>query len=301
MSSRRASIERWRGIDLRVVDLVLAAGLTVGAVIDARHAVPDAFDVATVLSCVVCAGSVAWRRFRPALACVAACSGYVALAVISGYDSAGVFEWLPVGLTFYTLGRWGVRSDVTPVVLGLFAGWLLGAVLIYYVPTSGSVAGVLALWASAIVPFAVGRVFAARSALIGELTTRAAQLEREQDLGARRAVVEERSRIARELHDIVAHCVSVMVVQTVGARTVAQQDLALARGALKVVESTGREALVELRRTVGVYAATATRLPAQQHLGCRSWARWSIARVRRACRSSSMWLGAEPSCRRRSS
>ena len=231
---------------------MLAAGLTVGAVIDARHAVPDAFDVATVLSCVVCAGSVAWRRFRPALACVAACSGYVALAVISGYDSAGVFEWLPVGLTFYTLGRWGVRSDVTPVVLGLFAGWLLGAVLIYYVPTSGSVAGVLALWASAIVPFAVGRVFAARSALIGELTTRAAQLEREQDLGARRAVVEERSRIARELHDIVAHCVSVMVVQTVGARTVAQQDLALARGALKVVESNRREALVELRRTVGV-------------------------------------------------
>ena len=58
--------------------------------------------------------------------------------------------------------------------------------------------------------------------------------------------------MARELHDVVAHCMSVMVVQTSGARRVAASDLAAAREALKVVESAGREALVELRRIVGV-------------------------------------------------
>ena len=58
--------------------------------------------------------------------------------------------------------------------------------------------------------------------------------------------------MARELHDVVAHCMSVMVVQTSGARRVAASDLEAAREALKVVESAGREALVELRRIVGV-------------------------------------------------
>lgn len=261
MTIRQAPIEGLRRIDPRVVDLVLAVGLGAGALVDARVVLPHSFDLATVLSCMVCAGSVGWRRVRPALACVAACGGYVALAVISGYDSAGVFEWVPVGLTFYTLGRRVDGRDGTFVAAGLFASWLLGAVLIYYVPGSGSVAGVLILWAAGLVPFAVGRTFAARSALIGELTTRAAQLEREQDLRARRAVVEERGRMARELHDVVAHCVSVMVVQTVGARSVAPGDpAAAARGALKVVEEAGREALVELRRTVGVLRRESDRL-----------------------------------------
>jgi signal transduction histidine kinase len=260
VTRQRGRIERLRKIDPRVVDLVLAVGLVAGALVDARAVLRHQFDAMTVLSCVVCAGSVAWRRVRPALACVAACGGYVGLAVISGYDSAGVFEWVPVGLTFYTLGRRVDGRNGTLVAASLFAYWLLGAGLIYYVPTSGSVAGVLMLWASALVPYAVGRAFAARSALIAELATQAAQLQREQDLRARRVVVEERNQMARELHDVVAHCVSVMVVQTVAARSVAQGDLEAARNALKVVGSAGREALGELRRMVGALRREGDRL-----------------------------------------
>jgi signal transduction histidine kinase len=79
-----------------------------------------------------------------------------------------------------------------------------------------------------------------------------AQLERERDLKARWAVAEERARIARELHDVVAHTVSVMVVQAGAARRLVDGDPGRARQALGSIESTGRQALAEMRRLLGV-------------------------------------------------
>ena len=79
-----------------------------------------------------------------------------------------------------------------------------------------------------------------------------AQLQRERDLKARWAVAEERARIARELHDVVAHSVSVMVVQAGAARRLVDGDPAQARQALTSIESTGRQALAEMRRLLGV-------------------------------------------------
>jgi signal transduction histidine kinase len=81
---------------------------------------------------------------------------------------------------------------------------------------------------------------------------RAAQLEREQAAEARRAVVEERTRIARELHDVVAHRVSLMTVQAGAAKTVAADDPEGASRAMHAVEKAGREALDELRHLLGV-------------------------------------------------
>ena len=89
-------------------------------------------------------------------------------------------------------------------------------------------------------------------ALAAELAERAARLEREQDAEARRAVASERARIARELHDVVAHHVSMMVVQAEAGPVAVERDPARAAGAFDAIAATGRQALVEMRRLLGV-------------------------------------------------
>ncbi|WKU06524.1 sensor histidine kinase [Micromonospora sp. HUAS LYJ1] len=84
------------------------------------------------------------------------------------------------------------------------------------------------------------------------LEERAATLEREREAEARAAVVGERARIARELHDVVAHSMAVMIVQADGARLMFDRDPDTARHAVKVVADTGRQALEEMRRLVDV-------------------------------------------------
>jgi signal transduction histidine kinase len=74
----------------------------------------------------------------------------------------------------------------------------------------------------------------------------------ERDRAARDAVAEERSRIARELHDVVAHAMSVMVVQAGAARRVLEDDPEAARAAIGRIESTGRDGMVEMRRLVAI-------------------------------------------------
>jgi signal transduction histidine kinase len=101
-------------------------------------------------------------------------------------------------------------------------------------------------------PWLVGRIVAARVELAAELSDKADRLEREQEKQAQLAVAQERSRIARELHDVVAHNVSVMVVQAAAARRMIDHDTTKAKDALGSVEQTGRAALREMRRMVGM-------------------------------------------------
>jgi signal transduction histidine kinase len=101
-------------------------------------------------------------------------------------------------------------------------------------------------------PWLVGRIVAARVELAAELSDKADRLEREQDKQAQLAVAHERARIARELHDVVAHNVSVMVVQAAAARRMIDHDTTKAKDALGSVEQTGRAALKEMRRMVGM-------------------------------------------------
>lgn len=84
------------------------------------------------------------------------------------------------------------------------------------------------------------------------LEERAATLEREREAEARAAVAEERTRIARELHDVVAHSMAVMIVQADGARYMIDQNPDTSRDALKIVADTGRQGLEDMRRLVGV-------------------------------------------------
>ncbi|MGH2819152.1 MAG: histidine kinase [Actinomycetota bacterium] len=91
-----------------------------------------------------------------------------------------------------------------------------------------------------------------RRAYTAELEAHAARLESEREENARRAVDDERQRIAREMHDVVAHNVSVMVVQAGAARRVLDANPEQAREALTSIETTGRQALAQMRRLLGV-------------------------------------------------
>jgi signal transduction histidine kinase len=98
----------------------------------------------------------------------------------------------------------------------------------------------------------VGRSLRLRRAYLDELEARARRLERAREADSRAARAEERSRIARELHDVVAHHVSVMTVQAGAARRILHRDPEAVQDALTTIEQMGRTALGEMRRLVGV-------------------------------------------------
>ena len=98
----------------------------------------------------------------------------------------------------------------------------------------------------------VRRVVLEREARVETLTARAEAMEREQELRIREAAELERATIARELHDVVAHKVSVIVVQAGAERSVLDAGATSTEETLRTIETTGREALVELRRLLGV-------------------------------------------------
>ncbi|MDL4774021.1 sensor histidine kinase [Actinomadura xylanilytica] len=91
-----------------------------------------------------------------------------------------------------------------------------------------------------------------RRAYLRSLEERAARLERERDTEVQMAMAAERARIARELHDVVAHNVSVIVVQADGASFAIRTDTRRAQQALETISATGRQALAEMRRLLGV-------------------------------------------------
>ncbi|UED85617.1 sensor histidine kinase [Streptomyces profundus] len=105
-----------------------------------------------------------------------------------------------------------------------------------------------------------------RRAYYAELEERAARLELERETQARMAVAAERARIARELHDVVAHNVSVMVVQADGAAYVLNSAPEQTLNALKTISGTGRQALTEMRRLLGVLRTEESQVSAQDYV-----------------------------------
>ncbi|HET7247249.1 MAG TPA: histidine kinase [Streptosporangiaceae bacterium] len=104
----------------------------------------------------------------------------------------------------------------------------------------------------ALLAWVLGDSMRYRRAYYASLEDRAARLEAERDAQVQIAAAAERARIARELHDVIAHNVSVMVVQADGASYAMDTDPARAREALAAISATGRQALAEMRRLLGV-------------------------------------------------
>jgi signal transduction histidine kinase len=237
-----------------VPDAVIALGLLLTTVVFSAAALDPGW-AHFVLGTVMCAALV-FRRVRPIPAfAVLVAGGLVQWGTgleLAPYDLA-----LLIGL--YSVSaystRWASRA-------GLVAG-LAGAVLatFRYVPSAEEspeafVVSGLALIASVIGAWAMGDVRRVRQAYVAELVERAHQAERERDQRAQLAAAEERARIAREMHDIVAHNLSVIVVQADGGRYAGDHDPQAALDALKTIGDTGRGALAEMRRLLGVLRAT---------------------------------------------
>jgi signal transduction histidine kinase len=193
------------------------------------------------------AGLLVLRRVRP-LACVVAGSGAMALefAVFGSPEGLGVM--LPPLIAAYSVAN---REERGRALWGLGALLALGACWIVFDPVrdprrgyAGSVA-----WTSPwVIAWLLGAYRRTRRLYVEGLV-------RERDERAFAAVAEERTRIARELHDIVGHSVSVMTVQAAAVRRLMRSDQQKERAALETVEATGREALAEMRRVLGVLRA----------------------------------------------
>ncbi|NHC15124.1 sensor histidine kinase [Motilibacter deserti] len=128
----------------------------------------------------------------------------------------------------------------------------VGVVLIAFRQPDGTAGNQLLVGALLTTFYILGVNVGLRRAYLEELEERAARLERERESADRAAVAEERARIARELHDVLAHNVTVMVVQADGAGYALDTDPAQARTAVATIAGTGRATLTEMRRLLDV-------------------------------------------------
>ena len=227
-----------------------------------------------IVPLVLLTGSVAWRRLNPWVTTVVAVTAFMAFQLASGYTGGGAFEVAAIALNFYLLGR---RTRGRERILGsaaVFAYWLAGVVVITYAQPGGSVGAVLGAWALlGGLPFAVGRTLETRRALTLELEASTARLADAQEDRARRAATEERNRMARELHDVIAHDVSVMVLQT-AARAASRGSTSRGR-AQRWGWSRARAATRwwSCGGSSACCTAAATRSRARPHRASRSWMR----------------------------
>ncbi|MFJ8636121.1 sensor histidine kinase [Streptomyces sp. NPDC093568] len=206
-----------------------------------------AIVVVVVLLCLV----IALRRRMPEKMLLLAIGVGIAQLVLNVATTPANFAFLVITYTVAATGaRWASRLALG---VGLCAAPLAQ---LRWPEEESSVLGNVALVIFMTVPFALAWVLGdsirTRRAYYEQLEERATRLEKEREAQSKVAVAAERARIARELHDVVAHNVSVMVVQADGAAYVLDSAPDQAKKALETISSTGRQALAEMRRLLGV-------------------------------------------------
>lgn len=251
---RHGPFTRWpRSSDAALAVIVFL--LEVGGIFARAADDAGAFDrsmlgdvpIATYLLLAASSIALLWRRDRPlvVLAITLVASLVWDVSGLAGGPSLAIF------ISLYGVGRYVDDQQTNLLAVAAAMGLAVADDLVEGedVPVMAVSVAVVAL------AWYVGRRVRARGAYLALLEERAEYLEREQVAEAQRAVDEERTRIARELHDVVAHRVSMITVQAGAAQTVAFTDPERAIRAMQAVEEAGREALDELRQILGVLRA----------------------------------------------
>jgi len=189
--------------------------------------------------------ALAWRRSRP----------LPVLALVVAVDVVQIVTDLPANtlvyitlIAVYSVAAYASRRQAVVAVLASYVA-IVGAFLSPFATFEGGVVEAAAFIAAAAV---LGDSIRTRRAYLAAVEERAARMERERDAQATIAAAAERTRIAREMHDVVAHSLSVMVAQADGAEYVMDTSPDQARRAIATVAETGRHALTEMHRLLGV-------------------------------------------------
>jgi len=231
-----------RRLEIRWLDVAIAVGLSILAVALGSGRDSQDFSPAVLLA----TAPLVVRRKWPIATVLAALVSYT----IAG--DASNFAGIAGGVTAIISVAMYSRHEIL--------GWLvaLGSALAISLEFGQSSTSTLPI-PSAVFPFVLigaaylaGREIATRQQQLSQQRGRTAQLEREREQAVKAAAESERRHIARELHDVVAHSVSVMVVQAGAARKVMDEKPEAARESLHAVEASGHEAMDELRRLLGV-------------------------------------------------
>jgi signal transduction histidine kinase len=190
------------------------------------------------------------RRRLPLAAPLVAFAGYLGLALlVRGSVAEQLQFFLGALLCFWITGSENPRLRA---LVGLAAGLAVTAVAVATDPSHHGVGDFIFGFVITVAAWGAGAVLGTRARAAKAAERRAERLELEQELRAREAVSHERARIARELHDVIAHTVSVMVVQAGAAEQVLDGENAAAREALAAIRESGKGALLELRRLLGL-------------------------------------------------
>jgi signal transduction histidine kinase len=188
-----------------------------------------------------------WRRAAPVVVCWAVFGTCLLTLLVVGVTVEGLYPEAAIAVAVYTVARHGSLRHLVPIVavvetLALTASLVAG-------PQWTAVGFVTFGLAAAVL---LGLVVRTRRVYLAELEDRARRLERDRDQRAELAVAAERTRIARDMHDIVAHHLSVMVTLADAATLTAGTSPDDAVTAMRHVSVTGRQALGEMRRVLGL-------------------------------------------------
>jgi signal transduction histidine kinase len=232
----------------RWFDALLAATITAWSLVEVvAEGLHQPWLAAGLLT--VAGGSLYWRRSYPILVGLTVIASGIAQAAAGISLHTAVAPVVGIFVASWSIGAYESRPRAVLGLTLLVCGtWV--AMGVDVLRGTDHYQGTDVPWIGALIatPGVLGIAFGARTRSLQRAETRAAELELER----REAIVTERARIARELHDVIAHSVSVMTVQAGAAEEMLRRDPQRALEPVHAVQETGRQALVEMKRLVGI-------------------------------------------------